>query len=584
MSCWRLGSRLCLIGTALTLLAGCQDLTHLESYMEWAPDGQHAYVRTDGGDAWMLVDHTGNIVRPMTEHAGERILGWMPNSRDIIIVHQVSARSWHEYASLLSPDRINAITGMAKMLSVFARDYRGDWSDFGSSPGGKALGYVAYVGSVDGPQLVFYLRQTNPKLVSALAAAAKRPVQKKKPKSGKGAKSEPLFTRDDLKSPPIFELRTRDAFASGDAPGRLVSRSADAISWARSSPSGSAIAFNRQEPEGPHLYVSALHAGATPLQVDNSIGNAVSAAWSTDGRSLAFLTSEDQPQLFDDRMFDAVYQREVCDAAGHVIAKPDAASLLAFLTPTTSSDIAWLPDGELLFVSEPRPAVQGTRYAALFSLRPESEGVPDVLETQVQSFSEDSGAFVVSPDGDKVAVTDTYRGRILVYSVREDALVDEQTITFSPGKAPYMRPSWRNANELSYTAAAWDFPGGPLRSDRVVLTSLDGGEKVLSDSWPDTTGFLEKRYVIDIEDDEVSPSSLTVPVDTTVTWKNDDAHAHALSGADGQLGFDSKIPAGATFSTEFHKVGTYAYQCSLHACTPGMIVVTASHTPPSPSR
>lgn len=80
---------------------------------------------------------------------------------------------------------------------------------------------------------------------------------------------------------------------------------------------------------------------------------------------------------------------------------------------------------------------------------------------------------------------------------------------------------------------------------------------------------------MDIKDDVLTPSSLTIPINTIVTWMNNDGHPHALKGDDGQGGFDAKsIAAGAAFAVSFSKAGTFTYACYLHPSMRGTIVVT----------
>jgi plastocyanin len=86
-----------------------------------------------------------------------------------------------------------------------------------------------------------------------------------------------------------------------------------------------------------------------------------------------------------------------------------------------------------------------------------------------------------------------------------------------------------------------------------------------------------------------SPSSLTVPAGTTVTWTNQDAAPHSVTSDTGA--FDSSpsncsptvatgcIPqSGGTFSFTFATAGTFAYHCRVHSFMHGTIVVTAVTT------
>jgi plastocyanin len=82
-----------------------------------------------------------------------------------------------------------------------------------------------------------------------------------------------------------------------------------------------------------------------------------------------------------------------------------------------------------------------------------------------------------------------------------------------------------------------------------------------------------------VEDGDISswdyhPSPLSVPVGTTVTWKNVGGQAHSVTSQD-QL-FDSRLlDANKSWSYTFEMPGTYRYFCVPHPWMKGSIVVTA---------
>jgi plastocyanin len=70
-----------------------------------------------------------------------------------------------------------------------------------------------------------------------------------------------------------------------------------------------------------------------------------------------------------------------------------------------------------------------------------------------------------------------------------------------------------------------------------------------------------------------SPKTLTIPVGTTVTWKNTTPVAHTVTSDDG-ASFDSGIvPASGTFTFTFTKAGSYAYHCNIHPYMKATIIV-----------
>jgi plastocyanin len=68
------------------------------------------------------------------------------------------------------------------------------------------------------------------------------------------------------------------------------------------------------------------------------------------------------------------------------------------------------------------------------------------------------------------------------------------------------------------------------------------------------------------------PDTLTVPVNSTVTWVNKDDLPHTIASTDGV--FKSKaLDTEDKYSYTFSKAGTYAYFCSIHPKMVGKVVV-----------
>lgn len=70
-----------------------------------------------------------------------------------------------------------------------------------------------------------------------------------------------------------------------------------------------------------------------------------------------------------------------------------------------------------------------------------------------------------------------------------------------------------------------------------------------------------------------SPSSITVPVGTTVTWTNQDSYSHNIVENTGAFN-SGLLSNGSTFSYTFTSAGTFNYNCSIHPDMTGSIVVT----------
>ena len=77
---------------------------------------------------------------------------------------------------------------------------------------------------------------------------------------------------------------------------------------------------------------------------------------------------------------------------------------------------------------------------------------------------------------------------------------------------------------------------------------------------------------IKVDNFTFGPDTLTVAVNSTVTWVNKDDLPHVIASNDGL--FKSKaLDTDQTYSYTFSKPGTYAYFCSIHPKMVGKIVV-----------
>jgi len=71
-----------------------------------------------------------------------------------------------------------------------------------------------------------------------------------------------------------------------------------------------------------------------------------------------------------------------------------------------------------------------------------------------------------------------------------------------------------------------------------------------------------------------TPAKLSVPVGTTIRFRNDDTDAHTVTADNGSWDSGGMDPH-AVFTYTFTKPGTYTYACALHPWMRGVIVVTA---------
>ena len=69
-----------------------------------------------------------------------------------------------------------------------------------------------------------------------------------------------------------------------------------------------------------------------------------------------------------------------------------------------------------------------------------------------------------------------------------------------------------------------------------------------------------------------SPASITVPVNTTLTWRNNDAVTHT-STSDNGVWNTGDIAPGTSKSFTFTTVGTFPYHCVYHGGMVGTVIV-----------
>ena len=81
------------------------------------------------------------------------------------------------------------------------------------------------------------------------------------------------------------------------------------------------------------------------------------------------------------------------------------------------------------------------------------------------------------------------------------------------------------------------------------------------------------------------PSSVTVPLGATVTWRNDDVQFSHTATSTTNV-FDSKnMDRGVVYSYTFKKPGRYTYTCTYHPYMKGIVIVTdeKGNVPPESS-
>jgi|SRR5580692_597501 plastocyanin len=81
---------------------------------------------------------------------------------------------------------------------------------------------------------------------------------------------------------------------------------------------------------------------------------------------------------------------------------------------------------------------------------------------------------------------------------------------------------------------------------------------------------------ISIREFMFAPTAMTVPVGTTVHWKNLDGEPHTVRSVDATFASNA-LDQNDSFAFKFDKPGTYRYVCSIHPQMVGTIVVKAAN-------
>jgi plastocyanin len=87
-----------------------------------------------------------------------------------------------------------------------------------------------------------------------------------------------------------------------------------------------------------------------------------------------------------------------------------------------------------------------------------------------------------------------------------------------------------------------------------------------------TTSAAQSGNAVTIQGMAFSPLTLTVAVNTTVTWTNNDGVTHTVT-SDAAVFNSGNVAPGGTFSYQFTTAGTYPYHCTIHNYMTGTVIV-----------
>jgi plastocyanin len=82
-------------------------------------------------------------------------------------------------------------------------------------------------------------------------------------------------------------------------------------------------------------------------------------------------------------------------------------------------------------------------------------------------------------------------------------------------------------------------------------------------------------YTVSMQNSSFSPSSLTIPAGSTVTWMNDDNVIHAVRTADTSINTGDIAPT-SSYSIKFNTARTFNYYDARNTNMTGTLIVTSA--------
>ncbi len=103
----------------------------------------------------------------------------------------------------------------------------------------------------------------------------------------------------------------------------------------------------------------------------------------------------------------------------------------------------------------------------------------------------------------------------------------------------------------------------------ILSLAVIGCKKNYSSNPVTPTGVTATTTTVQMMGTSFSPATITVPVGTTITWKNASNMPHT-STSDNGVWDTGNIAAGASATTKFSTAGTFPYHCTYHVAL-GMV-------------
>lgn len=429
-----------------------------EKRIAWSPDGQVAAVMTD--DAIRFIDGDGKVLSPQLRLIDPRC-EWFPDGRRLLVRHDLPATKWDDVGALFDEPQTARIKSEAQKLRERILGYQGDWDAFKFEPEEDLPpGMVVAI--------FFYLRDRLPDGLPEKLGAKWEDARK-------------LET-------PVRHLQIFTFDKTAVSPGPVLLRTLDPVGGLRTSPTGRNVSFLMQTSsrsnQSPTLYVMPTDSGSPRVVAANV---AVHYDWSPDGRSLAYIRSNDPPAEGEGIVrLGTLTTITVANAGGELLSswldRNDRVGLLF----NDQLMVRWLSDERLFFtsvqVSLPATTRDMPQQWSLFALDPRMPA--SVIRVLGRDFDQSllgSPLFFLSPDEKRVVLSGP-NNRLTLYDI---AAAQGQPIAQPEEESKTARPlpSWRNNSEICFVAPGKPAKGTASRAE--IFLWKDGGVRSLSAAWPD---------------------------------------------------------------------------------------------------
>ena len=85
--------------------------------------------------------------------------------------------------------------------------------------------------------------------------------------------------------------------------------------------------------------------------------------------------------------------------------------------------------------------------------------------------------------------------------------------------------------------------------------------------------FIAPRAADPDNDQSFVPQFISMPIESTVSWTNDDSIQHTITSDEEGLFVSGPISPGDTFDNTFDTPGEFGYHCSIHPWMTGRVMV-----------